>query len=331
MADKPRVYIFHGEAEEDRRRAVQKMRAMVGDSGQGAPDVTVFQGENLTLGALSDAALTIPFLASRRLVIVRSPLKMPALKSPKARERFLAVLESVPPTTALVLEIPTTLKKGHWLLKWAEKQKGQVLVRAYGRPANMVQWILKRAKEEGGEFTVRAASELARRVEGDTTAAVHEIAKLLAFVGYARPVDLDDVRKLTPAPEHPNIFEMVDALGLGRRERALNLLRQLLKEEEAPRLWGMVIRQFRLLILAREAISEGIRDKNTLSKRIGVHPFVAEKLLNQARRFDITTLERIYAHLWEADRKWKTGKADLETSLDLLIVSPTEPKGGNLA
>jgi len=331
MGDKPRVYIFHGEAEEERRSAVHKMRMLVGDSGQGAPDVTIFQGENLTLGALSDAALTIPFLAPRRLVILRSPLKMPSLKSPKAHKRFLAVLESVPPTTALVLEIPITLKKGHWLLKWAEKQKGRVLVRYYGKPANMVQWILKRAKAEGGEFTVRAASELARRVEGDTTVAVHEIAKLLAFVGYSRPVDLDDVRDLTPAPEHPNIFEMVDALGLGKRERALKLLRQLLKEEEAPRLWGMVLRQFRLLILAREAMNQGIHDKNSLSKRIGVHPFVAEKLLSQARRFDIATLERIYFRLWEADRNWKTGKFDLETSLDLLVASPNKAKVGNFA
>ena len=310
---------------------MQKMRALVGDEGQGAPDVTVFEGENLTLGALSDAALTIPFLASRRLVIVKSPLKMPTLNSPKARSRFLAVLESVPSTTAVVLDIPTTLKKRHWLLKWAEKQGERVLVRAYSEPANMVQWILKRAKEEGGEFTVRAASELARRVEGDTTAAVHEIGKLLAFVGYSRAVDLDDVRKVTPAPEHPNIFEMVDALALGRREQALKLLRQLLKEEDAPRLWGMVIRQFRLLILAREAMNEGIHDKNALSKRIGVHPFVAQKLLNQARRFDIATLEEIYSRLWEADRNWKTGKADLETSLDLLVVSPVNPNTPNFA
>jgi hypothetical protein len=50
-----------------------------------------------------------------------------------------------------------------------------------------------------------------------------------------------------------------------------------------------------------------------------VHPFVAEKLERQARRYGISQLITIYQRLLEMDVANKSGGMPLDASLDLLI------------
>jgi DNA polymerase-3 subunit delta len=80
----------------------------------------------------------------------------------------------------------------------------------------------------------------------------------------------------------------------------------------------MIVRQFRLLILAREHLDEGGSPKE-IGKAIGVHPYVGEKLAGQVRAFSIEQLETIYHYLLETDVGIKTGKVDSVLALDLLI------------
>ncbi len=318
---KPRVYLLHGADGLARGRGLAKLRQGLGASDPAALDYIPLKGENLTLGRLEEETHAQPFFAQRRLVHVFDPLACPGLKKQKQRQAFLEALTRVPPSCALVLDVPRDLNPNHWLRAWVDAHPDIAFQRAYPLPKDLTRWILARAAEEGGRFTPQAASELARRLDGDAVSALHEIRKLLAYVGYRRAVEVDDVQELTPAQEHPNIFEMVDAIALGNSARGLRLLHQLLAEEEAPRIWGMVVRQFRLLILARTALDQGIADRQRLAKAIGVHPFVAQKLIPQARRFPLTALKTTYARLWAVDRDWKTGQSDLVTAMDLLIAS----------
>ena len=318
--EKPRVYLFHGDDHRRRAQALEKLRRGLNTDGD-ALDYVRLEGETLTLPQLQDAVLTLPFFSRRRLVHVVNPLACPKLKSAAKRKAFLGVLDAVPLSCALVLDVPKTLPEKHWLRQWAAANPQRAFQRAMPLPSDLRHWILAQAKEEGGAFTPAAAAELARRVGNDAAWALNEVRKLLAYVGYRRPVDVEDVHELTPAAEHPDVFAMVDALALGQGERALRLLHQLLVTEEAPRLWGMVVRQFRLLILVREALNSGLAGKQAVAKALGIHPYVAQKLIPQAHRFQMPALEAIYRRLLDTDRAWKTGETDLETALDVLIVA----------
>jgi DNA polymerase-3 subunit delta len=50
-----------------------------------------------------------------------------------------------------------------------------------------------------------------------------------------------------------------------------------------------------------------------------MHPFVVEKTLFQARKFQLEELKKIYQKIFQVDLDIKTGKVDPETALDLLI------------
>jgi DNA polymerase III subunit delta len=81
----------------------------------------------------------------------------------------------------------------------------------------------------------------------------------------------------------------------------------------------MVIRQFRLLLQAREMLDERATVPD-VQNALGLHEFVAQKVCNQAGRFSMPVLEIIYHKLLEIDEGAKTSQVSLDLALDTLIV-----------
>lgn len=319
---RPVLYLLHGEDEQARREVVQSLKARLGDATVAAMNYLRLEKQDARLDAWRDIALTAPFLASRRIV----HLVNPAWPGKNQQQALLRLLENLPPTTAVIVEFEHPLKERHWLLAWATAHPEKAWVRRTERPKGpaMARWILQQAREEGGQITPQAAQVLADQVGDDTTLALQELRKLLAFVNYSRPVDVDDVLEVAVIASHPDIFRMVDALGRGDSRTALRELHDLLARTEPPLLWGMVVRQFRLLLLTRAALDQGIPPRN-LPKALGVPPFVARKLAQQVGRFNLATLKRIHRALLNIDRQRKTGETDLVTALDTLFASLGAP------
>jgi DNA polymerase-3 subunit delta len=209
----------------------------------------------------------------------------------------------------------------HWLVKWAEKNSKQIQIKAFMLPRlkDMTGWISNETKNQGGQIEPRAAEMLRDMVGVDTRQAGMEIAKLLAYVNWARPVTVQDVEAVCIVTSQQSVFDFVDALANGNGRSAQHLLHRLLETEDEFSLWGMVVRQFRLLIQARE-ILDGRGTKEDVARALGVHPFVAEKAAQQASRFSIESLEYIYHRLLTIDEGVKTSQLTLDLALDTLVV-----------
>jgi len=96
-------------------------------------------------------------------------------------------------------------------------------------------------------------------------------------------------------------------------------LRRLLDTGEHPLgLLAMIARQFRLLIQVKELKAEGATPPD-VAKRLGIHPFPARKLTNQATHFTAAQLEAVYRHLLDTDVAIKSGEIEAEVALDLLV------------
>jgi DNA polymerase-3 subunit delta len=80
----------------------------------------------------------------------------------------------------------------------------------------------------------------------------------------------------------------------------------------------MVVRQFRLLLQAREVLDGGASDAE-VARIVGIHPFVAGKISHQARQITLPALEDIYHRLLEMDLAVKTGQLSEELALETLV------------
>jgi DNA polymerase-3 subunit delta len=111
----------------------------------------------------------------------------------------------------------------------------------------------------------------------------------------------------------------VDAIGNKDSTRAERVYHRLLKDEDPAGIFGMVVRQFRLLLLGKEILTNSGAEKD-LIKVLNIKPFVARKIVSQASRFRRADLEWIYHRLMEIDLSAKSSDMDVDLSVDLLIV-----------
>jgi DNA polymerase-3 subunit delta len=334
---KPVVYILRGDDREAIESHIHSFYANLGTPDMAEMNTNRLEGKIADMNDLRSAALALPFLTTRRLVVLEDALKMVEGEEGKElRSGFIDLLNKLPQSTALVLVVEDfqknrkvsgvwtlvweKLNEKHWLIKWAEVAGSRALVVDCPLPnaRHMVNWIRKKAADLGGTLTSKAALLLADYVGSNTQRAVQEIVKLLTYVNYDRPVDEDDVRRLTVQEHQNDIFEMVDALGARDGQTAIELLHHILEEDEIPPIFGMIVRQFRLLLQAREVMEAG-GDERELTKTLGLHSFVARKISGQIKHFSLAELEAIYQMLHEMDLAMKTGGMDGETALDIFI------------
>ena len=354
MSDgKPVIYFFQGDDEFAIQHALTELRVKnEAESGSLAGmNTTVLDGRTASLDDLRNATLVLPFISDRRLVLLHNPLarlSRPSRPEPeedepskggggssKDRQAFLELLEIVPQTTALVLAEynllndenltpPNSRKKikDHWLVHWVKTNPERAYYRVFVMPRGpaMVRWIQSRAREQGGQIAPEAAEELSQLVGSDTRLAENELQKLLAYTNYKREIGYEDVALLTADTAQTSIFEMVDAMGARNGREAIRLLNRILEEDEHPRVFGMVVRQFRLLLLTRVVLEQGGGEAD-IARQVHVPFFVARKLNEQARRFTTPDLEVIYHRLLDIDRQVKTSQIEVPVALNTLVAA----------
>lgn len=318
MATVPAVYIFHGGDETAIREAVANLVRKLGDTTTAEMNTTRLES-NASLEAIRGAAQALPFLTERRLVVANNIAK--SFSTVDAKARFTELLKDLPPSTALVLVEPDALEDKHWLMKWADGVAGRAFVRQFDLPQGpaLANWLRQRATELGGELQPQAAALLAQLLGGDKPSAEQELQKLLAYANYARAVSAADVQLLTVASaQEGDFFGLIDALSAGNGAKAMQALEGLFGDRDLILLYFSLVGHFRALIQTRDMLDAGKNDVD-ISKELGMHPYRAQKLAGQARRFSMNALQQIYARLLEKDELIKTGELDPTLAMETFV------------
>jgi DNA polymerase III subunit delta len=328
----PNVIFLYGNDEFAMARRLADFNSIFGDVTSADMNTARLDARSVTEDDLNTAVNSMPFLGKQRLILLSNPSAR--YSNLQTRKKFFDFLEKAPDTAQLLIyenvDIKTYRDKArqeredekHWLVKWMKKA-GLGLER-YALPAQweMTGWIVSNTKEQGGQIDQTAAAKLAEMIGSDTRQAAQEIAKLLAYVNWARPIKVADVEALSILTAEPDIFAMVDALASGNGKSAQRALHQLIENDDPFSVWGMVVRQFRLLLLAREVI-EMRGGQREVEQALGVHAFVAEKVFSQAKRFSLSSLEKIYHQLLDIDQAAKRSQITLDLALETLVVELT--------
>ncbi|MBC7872074.1 MAG: DNA polymerase III subunit delta [Chitinophagaceae bacterium] len=323
----PTFYIFHGEDSLTRDEAVKKLREAMGGDSNADLNISEFDGQVASVAEIVNAVTSYPFLSDKRLVIVKDLLawltrKGAGTAGKKGIEHLLEVLPTLPDYSRLVLIERETLSDKDKLVQLAEASPNGYS-KGFTAPKDATGWIQKRAQAEYNiQIDNRAAAALAEVTGDDLQRADNELVKLFNYVAGERPITEADVAALTPYVPEANIFEMIDALAVGRGQQALHLLHRLMaeKDQDAFSLFGMIIRQFRLLLLAKEHLTTG-GSPGSIAGALGIKPYPAQKLAQQSRTFNVEQLERILRSLLDFDVKMKTGRIDPDLALDLFVAS----------
>ena len=333
---KPTFYLLRGDDNTRIKEVIAGFQAGLGDPSMAGLNTTRHDGETLSYETLQADALTMPFLADRRLIIVGNARAFLSKMAKDRTQNCLDLLGNLPETTALVMmvEDQQAKKRGErfwehgkayaWLTDWMRDHNDLALLVDCALPdeEDMPSWILRKAKELGGGFKQDAARLLASYVGNNTLRAQNEMEKLITYVGDRQVVEEADVSLLTAQEQEGDIFALTDALGERNGKAAMKQFLLLLEHNDLLELTGMIHRQFRLLIQAREILDAGGKPQD-IERELGVLGFVARKLSDQARRFNMRQLIEIYDRLLKIDLDMKTSGTPGDVAYELLIADLT--------
>jgi DNA polymerase-3 subunit delta len=327
------LYVLYGRDDFSLREELARIKGELDSDGMLSTNTDVLDGREVSPEQLMVICDTMPFLSAHRLVVVEGLLKRfdrperprrgaraARGESSEALERWRGLADyaqRMPDTTTLIL-VDEEVSAGNALLK-ALSSAGQVREFRPLRPGVVLQWILGRAQSQGSDISPPAARLLADLVGNNLWLLASELEKLAAYA-QGRRIEGADVRALVSEAHDISIFAMVDAIVERRAAVALRLLRQLTTAGvDGGRLLAMVVRQYRLIIQAREMMTAGLPTQE-IGQRLGVtSEFVLQRILDQAQRYSLSRLKAAYRRLLEADVGVKRGHYDEGLALELLV------------
>ena len=346
------ITLIHGPAELLRAEALADIRARIAqDPAMVDLNTTRLEGPEATLSALQNACDTLPFLTTRRFIVADGMLSRlsDASKHRKSRpagedddassydaseeaqpgeaksatKALLAYLDRVPDTAELVFLEPGVIKGGpvmRRLLALQRDQQAVIITCQNPRKYDLTSWIKNRAKRRRVKLDAGAVADLADSIGDDLRQLDQELIKLADYAGGSRTITRADVRRLVAATRAANVFEMVEAIGMGDAKTAGRLMRHALDVdgEQPLRLMGMISRQYRLLIQTKALQAQGVKGRE-MAKRLNVPDWTVGKLQRQAGRHSFARLEAALEQLVAADEAIKTGKMGDREAMDVLF------------
>jgi DNA polymerase-3 subunit delta len=243
---------------------------------------------------------TAPFFGPCRVVVVRH---LEAMRDAD-QEALVTYLERGDSPTVGIFVARDLDRRRRLFLTF--KRVGQVIEARPLSPREVPAWVAGRLRAQGKRPAVGAPEALVALAGTNLRDLDHEVAKVAAYVGDRSVVTRADVEAIASRLGEASIFRLVDALGAGEAPAALRALHDILTTHEPLQVLFMVARQFRLILRAHTLGAHRAADAH-LAERLGLHPFVARKIAQQARGVRAEQFPGIFAALEATDRAIKTG------------------------
>ena len=323
------VYVLAGADGWQHRAVLSALRERVPEIGH-----VQMQGGRVSAGDIVAALRTVGLLPGRLVVVDDPPWILASRRSAAAEgadageeeasdepadgadadERpLLRYIDAPSPGAVLVLRTTGTVDRRRRLARHAAERGVQVLAEA---PRDGTPWLRARCGDRGLALPPALFEAVAARLHGATCERMaNEVEKLLAYGG----VDAEALDRLLPPGREERVFDLLDA-AVAPGGPALALAAALLEQGEPVQLLLFLLaKQLRTIIQVAAACAGGAHPE-AVAPRLGLHPFVARKALDQSRRIAADALAEAHAAVWRAELDMKTGRRFPPDALDAALL-----------
>lgn len=307
------IYLLYGEERYLRRQYRQKLQAALCSDGD-TMNVHFYSGKDVPVGEIIDLAETLPFLAERRVIFISDS---GLFKS--GGEKLAEYLASPCESTYFVFT-ESEVDKRSKLFKTVQS-KGYAADFTVQDESTLKRWIAGTLGRDGKKITENTVQLIISKTGTDMDNIQMELEKLICYCMDRDVVTDADVEAVCTTRISNHIFDMINAIADRKQKAALELYYDLLALKEPPmRILFLIARQCNMLLQAKEMKLKG-HDSRTIGSKLGVPPFIAQKVLNQASKFKTSTLRRAVQQCVEAETAVKTGRMNDMMSVEILIMS----------
>jgi DNA polymerase-3 subunit delta len=262
---------------------------------------SVHAGDRATYSAVINELTTLPFLGSRRVVVVDGADLF--VQEHRARlEKYVAapvrtgvlildvqnwpantrLAKALPDAATVVCNAPQTAKVTTWCQSWSEQHHGKKL-------------------------SATAAKMLVELVGSDMGLLNQELDKLAVYVGDAKQIETGDVDRLVGRSREEDVWKIFDLIGDGNIAGALAYLDRLATQGEEPlKLLGAISSKLRSFAQTYRLTQAGLTLTQAMDE-VKVPPYFRRSTEHQMRRLTGRRLIRIYDWLLQINLGMRGG------------------------
>ncbi len=306
-----RFYLLFGEEEFLKQSYKKRLREAI--AGDDTMNYNYFEGKGLDVRELISLANTMPFFSEKRLILVEDSGFFKA-----ASDELAEAMADIPDTTCMVF-VESAVDKRNRLYKKV-KELGYAAELKKQDASQLARWAAGILARNGRKITAATMELFLEKTGDDMETISSELEKLISYTMGREVVTAEDVEAVTTVQVTNKIFEMVNAIVKGKTGTAMDLYEDLLTLKEPPmRILFLIARQFNQLFLAKELVDSGA-DRSAIASKLKVPPFVAGKLMPQARSFTREQIAGCVEACVEAEEAVKTGRLGDRMAVELMIV-----------
>jgi DNA polymerase-3 subunit delta len=247
------VYVLAGDEDFLRRRCRDAIVALALGDADPSFAVSTYAGDKLDFSTVRNDLETLAFLAPARVVVVEQADPFvtehrPALEKYTAAPSKIGVLvlevKSFPETTKLAKALPDAAK----------------IVCKAPREEQLPAWCTAWARTAHDKQLAPEAAEVLIELVGPAMGLLdQELGKLAVAVGEKPRIEPEDVEAYVGRSRSADVFRILDAVGEGRPDRAIQLLEHLFEEGLDPlAVLGPLTYQLRKLAAIERGLARGL-------------------------------------------------------------------------
>lgn len=284
----------------------QRIAAFVATHGDLA--LEQLDGEEAAVDRIREALESLPFLASRKMVVLRTPGA-----NKDFVERAEGLLSNAPETTEVLIVEPKIDKRSAYY-KYLHKQTEYVSFDDLDENG-LTAWLVRQAKAQGGDISMADARYVVGRAGTNQQLLANELTKLLLYEPHINRQSIDLL--VEPMPQS-SIFDLLDAAFSGNTKRAMSLYAEQRKARVEPQqIMAMIIWQLHVLAIVKAA---GQRDAAVVAKDAKLNPYVVRKSMQVARTLTPGRLRQLIHAAAVLDTRLKSESLDTDDALQGYIL-----------
>jgi DNA polymerase III subunit delta len=301
---KKNVYLFFGNDTYSSNLKLRTWKDAFEKKHGGDMNIEMLEGKTLNKIDFESAVNSTPFLAEKRLVIVKDFLDRGNDEEQKKIADFLE--DELPDFTVIAFIEDEMPDRRSSLFKKINKIGNLEEFEQMIGP-NLTRWIIKKANEKDLAISPNIAQYIGDSVGSDLWNLNNELDKLKSYskTNQITEASIDDLM-------HPNltstIFKFTDYLAQKNRKKSISTMNILIESgEEIVKILFMIVRHFRILLQVKDLKDRGL-PKGEIIDKLKLHPFVVSTMISQCPNFTQQKLRAIYNALLKLDTGMKTGK-----------------------
>lgn len=316
------VYLFYGTEKFLMDNCLEKLKAKLLPPGFEDFNFDKVDGEKMSISQIIDLANTMPVMAEKRVVVVDNAVYFATVKNAESKfdeGPLLEYLTNPNVGCCLIFQVLGKADKRKKIYK-AVAEKGKTVEFAGLTGTNLERRVEDFLKEKGKRIEPQAYNYIALLAGEGLAVMENELEKLLLYSQDSSVITLPMVQEIITKNSEINVFNLIDSIAEKRGKKALELLQTSLTMGEAPmKLLSLLVRQYRLILAAKDMVSQGFSEKQ-IREKLSIQPFVLNKVLSQGRNFPIEQLVKALERLLETELLLKSSGGDPSELMENLVI-----------